>query len=91
MIDELARGEPDYDLMTEGLAQATRTQLATLQQRMTELGAVESVAFVEVDAQGLDVYDVTHANGSRTWMILLTNDGKTAMAAMRPTATPAPQ
>jgi hypothetical protein len=41
------RGEPDYDLQTPQMAEATRSQLAVMQQRFSALGAIESVTFVE--------------------------------------------
>ena len=42
--DELARGEPNYDLLTSGMQQVTRAQLAALQQTFQSLGAIESEA-----------------------------------------------
>lgn len=83
MIDELVRGEPDYNLLSESMAHVTREQLPNLQQMFTELGPVESVTFVEVDPVGADVFDVQFARGSLTWVIVLTSDGKTAMANIR--------
>ena len=86
--EELARGEPNYDLLTPGMQQATRAQLAGLQQTMQSLGAIESVTFVEVDAQGRDAFDVKFANGALRWTIVLTPDGKTAGAGIRPLGPP---
>jgi hypothetical protein len=86
--EELARGEPNYDLLTPGMQQVTRAQLAGLQQTMQSMGAIESVTFVEVDAQGRDAFDVKFANGSLRWTIVLTPDGKTAGAGIRPLGPP---
>ena len=86
--DELARGEPNYDLLTPGMQQVTRQQLAGLQQTFKNLGAIESVTFVEVDAQGGDAFDVKFANGALRWSIVVLPDGKTAAAGIRPIGPP---
>lgn len=88
--DELARGEPNYDLLTPGMQEVTRQQLPQLQQRFQSLGAIESVTFVSVDAQGADAFDVKFANGGLRWTIVLTPDGKTAGAGIRPLEQPPP-
>jgi hypothetical protein len=83
MSDENLRGEPNYDLMSPELGQATRTQLEGLKRLFTELGPVESVRFIEVGPQGADQYEVRYANGTAVWTILLDADGKTATAGVR--------
>ena len=88
MIGELARGEPNYDLLSPGLQEATRQQLPRLQQTMQSMGAIESVTFVEVDGQGGDAFDVKFANGALRWSIIVTPDGKTASAGVRPLGPP---
>jgi hypothetical protein len=87
--EELARGEPNYDLLTPGMQQVTRAQLAGLQQTFQSLGAIESVTFVEVDGQGGDAFDVKFANGALRWSIVVNSEGKTAGAGIRPLAPPA--
>jgi hypothetical protein len=86
--DELARGEPNYDLLTPQMQQVTRAQLAGLQQLMQSMGAIESVTFVEVDAQGGDAFDVKFANGAMRWSIVVNAEGKTAGAGIRPLGPP---
>jgi hypothetical protein len=86
--DELARGEPNYDLLTPQMQQVTRAQLAGLQQTFKNLGAIESVTFVEVDGQGGDAFDVKFANGGLRWSIVVLPDGKTAAAGIRPLGPP---
>ena len=86
--EELARGEPNYDLLTPGMQQVTRAQLAGLQQTFQSMGAIESVTFVEVDAQGGDAFDVKFANGALRWSIVVLPDGKTAGAGIRPLGPP---
>ena len=83
MSEENARGEPDFDLLTPGMAQAARAQVESLRQLFSDLGPIQSVTFVDVDPMGADIYDVEYANGSLTWVIALTPDGKTAMAGVR--------
>ena len=85
---ELARGEPNYDLLTPGMQQVTRAQLAGLQQTFQSLGAIETVTFVEVDGQGGDAFDVKFANGGLRWSIVVLLDGKTASAGIRPLGPP---
>ena len=84
MSDENARGEPNYDLLSPEMAQATKPQIDTLKKFFSNLGALKSVKFLEVGPIGVDSYEAEYANGSVTWQILLTPDGKTAMAAVGP-------
>jgi hypothetical protein len=83
MSDENARGEPNYDLMSPELGQATRNQLEGLKRLFTELGPIQSVRFMEVGPQGADQYEARYANGTVMWTILLDADGKTATAGVR--------
>jgi hypothetical protein len=87
-VDELARGEPNYDLLSPGLQEATRQQLPRLHELFSSLGPIQSMAFVEVDGQGSDVYDVKFADRSLTWMIVVAPDGKIAMSGIRPSGPP---
>lgn len=88
MIAEIVGGEPDYDLLTPSMAEATRNQLDDLRRRFSDLGQVSSVTFVEVDPLGADVYDVKLENGALRLALALTADGKTAMASIRPAPPP---
>jgi hypothetical protein len=83
MSDELARGEPNYDLLSPELGQATRTQLEGLKRTFSEMGPLQSVRFVEVGPQGADNYEAHYANGKVAWTILLGPDGKTVTAGVR--------
>jgi hypothetical protein len=83
MSEENARGEPNYDLLSPEMANATRVQLEGLKKTFTELGPIKSVKFVNVGPMGADVYEAEYANGSLTWQIVLTPDGKTATAGVR--------
>ena len=85
--EELARGEPNYDLLSPQMANVTRQQLPALKQRLSSLGPVQSVKFVEVGPSGGDVYEVQYANGGLRWIISLTSDGKLANAGLQPLAS----
>lgn len=88
MIEELARGEPDYSLMSEGLAAATRAQLPRLQPLFASLGPIEAITFDSVNLNGADVYDVQFANGAISYLIRLGDDGVAETAAFRLTSPP---
>jgi hypothetical protein len=85
--EELARGEPNYDLLSPQMADVTRRQLTALKERLSSLGPVQSVKFVEVAPSGVDVYEVRYANGGLRWIISLTSDGKLANAGLQPLAS----
>jgi hypothetical protein len=87
-IDELVRGEPNYELMTPGFQDVTRQQLPQLKQLFAGLGPIESMTFMEVGPQGGDTYNVKFASAAFIWSISLTADGKTAGAGVRPAGPP---
>jgi hypothetical protein len=86
IFEELAHGTPNYDLMSPDLANVTRAQLPKLQADISKLGAIKTVMFNHVGSGGLDVYDVTLANGAIQCGIFVTPDGKTVSAWIRPAA-----
>ncbi len=77
-IEELRLGEPKYEMMSPGLADATRQQLPRLKAAIAQLGAVTSVAFQGVGQGGDDIYEVKFEHGSTEWRIILEPDGKVA-------------
>jgi CubicO group peptidase (beta-lactamase class C family) len=84
MIGELQTGKPNYDLMSTGLANATRQQLPQLQPMITGLGALQSLSFKGVGPGGADIYLVTFEKGALEYRIWLGADGKTESANVRP-------
>ena len=58
MIDELIAGKPNYDLMSAGLATATRQQLTGIQSMFAGFGALQSITFKGVGPGGADIYQV---------------------------------
>lgn len=77
-------GKPNYAEMSPALAEATRKQLPKLQANMQELGAVKSIKFLGVGAQGTDSYTVWHENGASHWRISMDSNGIIALAAVSP-------
>jgi D-alanyl-D-alanine carboxypeptidase len=88
LITDVARGEPDYSMMPEHLAAATKAQLPMLQETFVKLGAIRSVTFSGVDLRGADTYRVEMENGALDFSIILDADGKVAMANLRPVNAP---
>ena len=84
MIEDLRLGKPNYDLMSPGLAAATRQQLPQLQSSIVELGSLESVSFKGVGPGGADIYQVKFAKGSLEYRIWLGPGGKIESANVRP-------
>ena len=84
MIEELRAGKPNYDLLSPGLANATRQQLPQLQSMITGLGALQSVDFKGVGPAGADIYQLKFEKGSLEYRISLGSDGVTQGAQVRP-------
>jgi CubicO group peptidase (beta-lactamase class C family) len=84
MIEELRLGKPSYDLLSPGLATATRQQLPQLQSMITEMGVLQLVNFKGVGPGGADIYQVKFEKGSLEYRIWLGPDGKTESANVRP-------
>ena len=84
MIEELRLGKPNYDLLSPGLASATREQLPQLQAMITGMGALQSVTFKGVGPGGADIYQIRFEKGSLDYRIWLGPDGKTESANVRP-------
>jgi CubicO group peptidase (beta-lactamase class C family) len=83
LIEDVRLGKPDYDTMSSGLAAATRQQLPQLQSTVTELGALQSMAFKGVGPAGPDIYQVKFEKGTLEYRIWLAPDGKVESANFR--------
>jgi hypothetical protein len=75
-IEDIRRGTPNYDRMSEGLAAAIRRQLPDLQAMLASFGAVDQIFFRGVGGSGYDIYGVKFANGSAEFRLSLAGDGK---------------
>jgi len=76
-IEGLEKSQPDYGDLSEGMQNATRQQLAALEQTMARLGALKSITFNGVGLQGGDTYEVAFEHGQTEWQIApLGPDGK---------------
>jgi hypothetical protein len=84
IIGELQAGKPNYDLMSAGLADATRQQLSGLQSMINGLGALQSVTFKGVGPGGADIYQVKFQKGLLDYRVWLSPDGKTDSANLCP-------
>ena len=84
LLDGLAKGAPDYTALGTDFAQAVRDRLPAMQADFDRFGAVQSVAFREVDVMGGDTYEVTFAKGRAEVTLLLQADGKIAAMMYRP-------
>jgi len=62
LVEGLATGTPDYDLLTEQMQRLTRQQLGNLKRDIAALGAIQSIEFRGVGATGWDVFDVQGGN-----------------------------
>ena len=76
LIQETARGKPDYGQMSPELATATRQQLPQMQKGFAELGTLVLLKFTGVDPWGWDIYKAQFEHGSEEWGIDLAPDGK---------------
>jgi hypothetical protein len=84
MVEDLAQGKPNYDMMSPGLAEATRNQLPQMQPMIAQLGALQSVTFKSVGPGGADVYSVKFEKGALEYRIWLSPDGKVDSANFHP-------
>lgn len=78
----LLSGQPNYDVMAPGVAEATRQRLPQLNQMANSLGPIESMQFLRVAPNGADIFEVHHQHSVMTWQIALSPDGKIAGANM---------
>jgi hypothetical protein len=80
LIEGLRTGEPNYDEMGPGLAEATRQQLSDLHPDIREAGPIQAIRFVGVGNGGVDVYFVQHESRPLYWRIGLHSDGTISTA-----------
>jgi hypothetical protein len=84
LIEEVRTGQPNYDRLSPGLANAIRGQLPQMQPMIAGLGALQSVTFKGVGPAGADIYEAKFEKGSLEFRISLAADGKIEGANMRP-------
>lgn len=83
IVGELRAGKPNYDLMSAGLADATRRQLPGLQSMIAGMGSLQSVSFQGVGPGGADIYQLKFEKGSLEYRISMAADGKVEGANLR--------
>jgi hypothetical protein len=74
VLGELKAGKPDYSRMSEGLADTTRQQLASLQATLGRMGDLQSVTFKGVGPGGADIYETVFGGGKVQWRLVLGPD-----------------
>jgi hypothetical protein len=82
-IEALRAGNPLYDMMSPDLAAAIKAQAQMSQARLAEVGAIQSIEFTGVTANGLDTFLVKYEKGASRYVIGLGGDGKVASMAVR--------
>jgi bla regulator protein blaR1 len=83
-IETVARGEPNYDRMTDEVAAQTRAQLAFYRGILGRLGGLHALSFAGVTSMGNDIYITHFANGTAEWRIGLAKDGSIGRIALGP-------
>lgn len=72
----LLNGMPAYDIMAPALIGVTDQQKSFLIQDAKNLGALKTLTFTKVNAQGWDVYAATFDKGTSAWRVRPLTDGK---------------
>jgi hypothetical protein len=82
-LEGIRSGKPIYDQMTPELAAVVRGAAAQGQALLAQLGAVQSITFKSVIANGADMFEVIYENGATQYGIGLAADGKINMLNYR--------
>lgn len=90
VIDGFLKGQPDFDEMGPGLAEATRTRAAAMQSVFAQLGALKTLTFKSVGPGGADIYEAAFEHGQTEWRIAPLVDGKIVGIGFRPIGADAP-
>ena len=88
LVEGVASGTPDYEAMTPEFARITRQQLGFLRPSVANGGAIQSLEFVGIDAEGRNIFEVHQENGTINARIALDADGKINSALLRPAPAP---
>ena len=83
MIGEIRAGKPNYALMSDNIAAATRQQLSQLQATLTQLGELQTLTFKGVGPGGADIYTAKFEKGELEYRIWLAADGRIDNANVR--------
>jgi CubicO group peptidase (beta-lactamase class C family) len=76
LLAGLASGKPDFERMKPSFADFVRQQLPGLQQLMGNLGALKSLRFHRVAAEGDDQFDADFEKGAIRIGVVLGDDGR---------------
>ena len=86
LIGELRAGKPNYELMSPWLARATRRQIKQHQEKIAELGALQSATFTRVGPAGPNIFLTTFEKGTLEWRVWMNLDGTVDDVAYRTVA-----
>jgi hypothetical protein len=75
-IAGLSTGDPVYQIMMQGTANATRQQLKGLEDMAKGLGPLKTLTFKGVNPRGWDAYHAVYENGEAQWTIQPLINGK---------------
>lgn len=76
-IENMEKGRTDFSALMPALAAAASEQWPVMERNISSLGALKSITFQAVSAQGWDIYDVVFERGSVVWQITpLRPDGR---------------
>lgn len=84
LIEGIRTGNPNYEEMGQGLAEATRQQLPNLHRDVSAAGPIQSIRFIGVGNMGADVYVVQHEHRTMYWRIGLDSLGKISRSWVSP-------
>lgn len=77
-LDAVARGKPDYKMLSPVQAEETKKSLSKQRRRLAPLGKVQKIEFKQAAEFGEGFYHVTFSGGAMDCALLMTLDGKIA-------------
>lgn len=89
VLVSMASGATDYSLLSPVFAAQVRQNEKQITDTMTRLGRPTGMKFLEVDAGGGDVYEVSFPAGGRRFAVAITADGKVSSMGLLGPAPPA--
>lgn len=85
VIEEHARGKPDFDRMSPALAVFAQEQKDFIQIELEKAGKLKYLSFKGVSQVGLDIYDADFEHAKIEWGFALTHKGRISHLYLRQT------
>jgi DNA-binding CsgD family transcriptional regulator len=89
LVAGLAKGSPDYAMLSPGFAEVVRRDLPRTQPLFGTMGALKSATFRGRGERGDDIYDLVFANGEVMMSAALDPDGRMVGGILQPLRPPA--